>query len=524
MRRGVLRPSPKRWLAARLIAAVAVSLALSALTVPANAARPRPSPTPLPSPSPSSTSTFIKAYANILNNIEYGLTPEDVHTTSDGGYIVLASTGSSDGVLVSWLLKLDSSGNPRWQKEIGCLSGAPGDNAVALSVQQTADGGYILAGGTIGCGSGSGCPELSGIQCALVDKLDSAGNPVWAYTYPAGFTSSVINQVKQTRDGGYIAVGSATDANQAISALVLKLGGQGSVQWQRKLGPAVSTQSYLNAVQQTSDDGYVATGEFYTPQEGPPLTSILVVNLDSSGNLRWQRGFNDLDSTGAPTASEKAKSIVQTQDGGYLVVGGWFNSTFAGQGAVGALLLKLDASGAILWQNAYSGGVYCSFNGCSDIGALVYSVLQTADGGYLLAGSGDLKLIDEVPIEPWLAKVDARGGLLWQHLYYQINPSTGRPLGEYFASSALGTDGGPMAAGWTENYALQKGELYGVKTDGSGGVGTSCSEVHPASALSAINPALTDIAPSLPVQTTLTTPSKSPGSTLATSVAARANC
>ena len=45
------------------------------------------------------------------------------------------------------------------------------------------------------------------------------------------------------------------------------------------------------------------------------------------------------------------------------------------------------------WQQAYSGGVY--------------SLHQTTDGGYLLAGDSNLELSDEAPLAPWLAKVDA---------------------------------------------------------------------------------------------------------------------
>ena len=526
MRPGHLARSSWRRLASRLAAAVALPLALNALAVPVHAAKPRPTPTP--SPPPTSSSAFIKAYANIVGSTEFDLTPEDIQATADGGYIVLASTPSTNAARVNWLLKLDQSGTPRWHKEVGCLGGAPGDYSIGVSVQQTADGGFVLGGGTIGCGSGSACPEASGIQCALVDRLDSAGNPVWANTYPAGSASSSINQIKQTTYCRYIAVGSSTDINQVTSALVLKLDGVGGVVWQRTLGPAASVQSYLNAVQQSSDGGYVATGEFFTPSGGTPRTSVLAINLDASGNVRWQQGFNDVDSTGAASAAEHAMSIVQTADGGFVVAGNWTNSTFPGQGAAGALLLKLDSAGGLQWQNTYSGGVYCFFNGfsetCTDIGAVAYSVHQTADGGYLLAGDGDLEMADGVPIEPWLARVDASGNLVWQHLYYEINPATGRPLSEYFASSVLSPNGSPTAIGFTENNGNQKGELYGVKTDAAGAVGTSCSQVHAATALSALNPALIAIAPSLPVQTTATIPSASPATMLATSVAARANC
>jgi hypothetical protein len=62
---------------------------------------------------------------------------------------------------------------------------------------------------------------------------------------------------------------------------------------------------------------------------------------------------------------------------------------------------------------------------CYAIGADVYAVHQTSDGGHLLAGSGDLKLYDSVPLVPWLAKADAGGNLIWQRFYYRTHPTTG---------------------------------------------------------------------------------------------------
>jgi hypothetical protein len=484
----------------------------------------------LVTPATASTSgTYVQTYANILNNIEYNLTPVDVQPTSDGGYIALTLTQapqSANGVGVDWLVKLSSSGTPQWQQELGCFGTPPGDYTDGLSVQQTADGGYIVAGGTLGCGSHSACPSASGIQCALIEKLGSAGKLDWSHVYLAGPDGSSINQIKQTSDGGYIAAGTATDPNQNTSALILKLDGKGNVQWQRDLGPSGSTQAYFNSVQQTSDGGYVAAGDYYTPVAGSPPTRVLAAKFDPSGNLTWQHGFTSLDGTGSQTSVEDAQSIIQTSDGGYAVAGLWSNSTFPGQGARGALLLKLGTDGNIQWQNAYSGGVYCYFNGysetCTDIGAVIYSMHQTADGGYLLAGDGNLELTDSVPQVPWLAKVDASGNLTWQHFYYQTH-TTGRPLSQYFAASALAPDGGYLAAGVTENYPAQKNELYLVKTDSTGLVGT-CGSVHPATPLSAISPGLTTVAPSLPVQTPTTSAVNSPSRTLATSITTTANC
>jgi hypothetical protein len=81
---------------------------------------------------------------------------------------------------------------------------------------------------------------------------------------------------------------------------------------------------------------------------------------------------------------------VQTADGGYAIGGNW-DSAILGPGSccAGALLLKLTPNGSIQWQTAYSGGVVCGDQTCTDIGGDVYALCQTADGGYLLAGDAD---------------------------------------------------------------------------------------------------------------------------------------
>ena len=498
----------------------------AAVTASASAAqKPRPSPSPSPSPPPAPSGTFVKAYAALVNGSQLDVSPEDVQATSDGGSIALAETQSSQGLGVDWLVKLGATGVPQWQEQVGCASpqGAPGDYADGVSVQRTADGGYVVAGGTVDCGSGSSCPPLSGRSCALAEKLDAAGKLTWARVYQAGFAGSDIYQIRQAADGGYIAAGVFTDAGQDSGALLLKLDSAGNVQWQQDLGPAGSpTQATFNSVQQTADGGYVAAGNYYTPASGPAPTQVLVARYAAGGSLAWQHGFAALGGSGAPTSVADASSIIQTQDGGYAVAGRWSDRTFnGGAGAQGALLLKLDATGTLQWQRAYSGEVYCSGYGCTATGAVSYSLHQTSDGGYLLAGDGDTAP-GYVQLVPWLAKADASGNLLWQHLYYQTY-TTGAPLSQYFAASALAPDGGFTAAGPTENYHAQKNELYAVKTDSSGLAGT-CGDVHPAAPLQAINPGLGTVAPSLPLQTGTTQAASSPIATVATSISTQQDC
>ena len=504
-----------------------LSASASGAAASASAAK-KPSPSPSPSTAPSGT--FVKAYAALAGGAQLNLSPLDVQATSDGGDIALAETESAAGLGVDWLVKLSAAGAPQWQEEVGCAGpqGAPGDYADGVSVQQTADGGYVVAGGTIDCGSGSSCPPLSGRSCALVEKLDSAGKLTWARVYQAGPDGSALQQIRQTADGGYIAAGSFTDASQDTGALLLKLDSAGNVQWQRNLGPSGSTQAYFTSVRQTSDGGYVAAGDDYTPTASPASTLVLVAQFSATGSLTWQHGFTTPGSSTTPTSATHTDAIIQTSDGGYAIAGNWTDPTFNGADPAGALLLKLDASGTLQWQRAYSGGVYCFFNGfsetCANIGATGESVHQTTDGGYVLAGDGNLEMSDGAPIEAWQAKVDATGNLVWQHLYYQVYPPTGRPLGEFFPAAAPAPGGGFLAIGPTLDYPAQKDLLFAARTDSSGLAGTSCPDVHSATPLQAINPGLAAVVPSLPLGTATTPDASSPIGTVATSISTQQDC
>ena len=172
--------------------------------------------------------------------------------TSDG-YIHAGAFSSPNGVSANWLLKLDGSGRPQWQKQLLCANGAPGDYALGVSAQQLSDGGYVLGGGILGCGG-------SYIQHALVEKLDTQGRVVRAFRYPVGPNGSTITQIRQTSDGGYIAAGSVTGNDGHLGALILKLDSAGTMQWERELDPPGSTGAYfLHAFASTTQPARAAS-------------------------------------------------------------------------------------------------------------------------------------------------------------------------------------------------------------------------------------------------------------------------
>jgi hypothetical protein len=467
--------------------------------------------------------TYVKTYANFVHGTtqQKDLTPEGVQATSDGGYILLASTlcitqacvtaqGNSNPV-VNWIVKTDSSGNPQWQKELGCFKAPGGDYTIGVVIQQALDGGYIVGGGALNDGANCGAGGTQ--QRAIVEKLDSGGNLVWAKSYSTGANGEGITAIKPTTDGGFVAAGGVYDVGPSPGGgMVLKLDSAGVVQWQTVVGPTASTTAWLLAIQQTSDGGYVSTGNYYvSSSQCQPFECQggLVVKIDSTGKVQWQQALNP-----GTSSSLSTDSIVQTSDDGFVAAGAWF-----GTSQKGGLLVKLDSSGNILWQNAYSGGSYLG----TELGVVIYSVHQTSDGGFFLAGDGEDKLQEGGRLVPWIGKVDASGNLLWEQFYYQIYAPTGRALSEYFAGADVAEDGGFIAAGYTEDYLAQRGLLLVVKTDSSGQCG-SCIDMHPDEGLTAINPGLTISPPALPVRTRATQGVSLPSKTRSTAIQNKKDC
>jgi hypothetical protein len=488
------------------------------LATPA-AAKKKPPPPP-PPPPPFTSTTYVRSYANVFDGVRSEVTAHAVQATADGGSVVLAH---SDRRGENWVVKFDAAGNPQWQEEVGCFSLPPGSYSLGVALQQTADGGYVLAGGMLDCEFSPICPYLTSQRCGLIVKLDGAGNLVWTRIYSSG-PETTFWDIKQTHDAGFVVVGTYRDPNGGTGSFVLKLDSAGTVQWETLLRPLERVYAYLEAVQPAADGGYVAVGRFYPLSATGTGAGVLAVKVDANGSVAWQRGLNSFDASGAPTAGEAVESVIQTADGGYLVAGTWGGSEFVhGDFRQGPFLLKLDAGGNSEWQKAYSAGLHC-FIGvigrqCAAIGGLAYSVHQIPDGGYVFAGAGHLRLADSVPLVPSLTKTDASGNLVWQRFYYETYPSTGRPISQYFASSSVTSDGQHLAVGFTENPVDFKGELFAVRTDGAGLV--ACGQVYPATPVTVVDPGLATIDPGFPVATTATQQADVPARTRPTSISSR---
>ena len=405
-----------------------------------------------PQPPPSSTSaTWAKAY-----NTPYSYSvAESIAQTSSGGYVVGASctaaavTTPNCNTLsepTAMVMRVDSSGNIQSQIQYNYVK-YPYSTPLNL-IRPTADGGAIFAGN-----AQFGCPATGQTSCGTIVKVDSNGNVQWANDLQFA-TSSTYGpltwplDLQQTTDGGYVVAGYAFAPASSYNPFVVKLSSTGQIQWQHIFVDPSSQYSAAYAVRQTADGGYVVAGEVYYNQ-------ILVFKLDSTGALVWQHVY-------AIGTDSYAETLGLTSDGGFIL-GGLVSVSTATSYSSSVLLLKLDSTGSPQFAKTYapSGSV-------SDLA--ITGAQQTADGGYAFAGYYFQNTVyDE---RAWLVKTDSAGKVQWDKIYGADVEYSDRK----FLSFQQTSDGGFIAAGFTNQYNDGYGSLWLVKTDPNGNI-SGCSDV-----------------------------------------------
>ena len=317
-----------------------------------------------------------------------------------------------------------------WDKTYG---GSAYDRANSLI--QTADGGYAVAGYTKSKGAGD-------YDDFWVIKLDEQGNQVWDKTYGASLKDQA-NSLIQTTDGGYAVVGqteSVVGYTKSVGAggfdfWVIKLDEQGNQVWDKTYGG--SNNDWANSLIQTTDGGYAVAGP--TKSKGAGVYDFWVIKLDKRGKIVW-------DKTYGGSAYDWAESLIQTTDGGYAVAG---STKSKGAGDYDFWVIKLDTRGKIVWDKTYGGSAYDWAN----------SLIQTADGGYAVAGVTTSKGAGGADF--WIIKLDEQGNQVWDKTY-------GGSGGDGASSLIQTTDGGYAVAGYTYSKGAGKEDFWVIKLDEKG--------------------------------------------------------
>ncbi len=269
--------------------------------------------------------------------------------TADSGFIAVGCADSSDsGPEGICLVKTDTRGDLLWSRVY-----AGSDNGANM-VEQTADGGYVMAGLASYYGPNGGD--------VLIIRTDSVGDTLWTRTY-GGPGLDVGQSIQQTSDHGYViaALTMSFDAgNQKI--WIIKTDSLGDTLWTRFFGgDSISSSAWA---QQTTDGGYFVAG--WTCLYAPTPQTYLI-KTDSVGDTLWTRTI------GGRSYFTEGRTGQQVNDGGYIVAGGCQDTT---TGNIDVYLAKTDANGDTLWTRTFGGTSYDDGLG----------VRQTADGGYIICG------------------------------------------------------------------------------------------------------------------------------------------
>ena len=208
--------------------------------------------------------------------------------------------------------------------------------------------------------------------------------------------------------------------------------------WEKTFGGPVADRAY--SLVKTTDGGYAIVGT--TNSFGSGLINAYLVKTDSDGNLQWNQTYSGV-------GQSIAESVVQTSDEGYAFAG-YTYSMAEGAGGLYTWLAKTDYSGSLQWNQTYN------LLGT----AIAYTVIQTSDHGYALAGGYNTP---SGGVEGWASKTDSNGNLQWNKTY-------GNAGYDQINTIIQESDESYVLAGSTSTSASGPSSLWLIKTDFSGNV------------------------------------------------------
>ncbi len=310
----------------------------------------------------------------------------------------------------------------QWQRTIG---GTNHDNANCII--QTTDGGYAIAGYTFS--------YAAGYEDMYIIKCNGSGTIQWTKTI-GGSGADIANSIIQTSDGGYAIAGNTYDYSSTTADwFIVKIDAGGTIQWVRTINKAA--YDYACSIVQTTDGGFAISGVSATG--GVFSSDMLIVKLNSAGNFQWSKTYGG-------SHDEPAYCIIQTADGGLAFAG--YSNSFGPYNVFN--IIKTDSSGNILWNRLI---------GETGTGSHIYSVIQSSDGSFVLAG--EFTPTGTGNYDMYIVKINSSGTILWTR--------TVAGSGYDMAYSVTQTtDGGFVLGGYTNSYGSGGYDMYIVKLNSSG--------------------------------------------------------
>ncbi len=255
----------------------------------------------------------------------------------------------------------------------------------------------------------------------------------WCKTIGGSLTDRGYSII-QTTDGGYAIAGNYSPGG----VYVIKLSANGNMEWTKTIGGSNLDEGY--SIIQTTDGGYAIVGETYS--FGAGSYDVYVIKLNANGDIEWTKTIGG-DST------DYGYSIIQTTDGGYAIAG---ETKSFGAGYNDIYVIKLSANGNIEWTKTIGG------SSDDDYG---YSIIQTTDGGYAVAGR--TLSFGAGGYDVYVIKLSANGNVEWNKTIGGSDWDEGRSIIQT-------TDGGYAITGYTESFVAGYSDVYVIKLSANGNI------------------------------------------------------
>lgn len=267
--------------------------------------------------------------------------------------------------------------------------------------------------------------------------------------------------VAQTHDQGFIVAGASYSTNGDVvnnhggeDALIVRLDSNNNILWQKTYGGTSDDDAVC--ILETNDHGFMILARTESNDGDVSLNhgndDVWVVKIDSLGSVQWEKTFGD-------STDDWGFSIIENSSGNFVILGSLGDLNWD----MDFWLFCIDQSGNMVWQNTYGGSD-------DDDG---YQVIQTSDGGYMLAG-GTYSMDGDITFthgerDVWLIKTDGGGNMQWQKTYGgSVDDITANILelpngGYFFAAVAESNDGDITGSPFGFDEWI-------VKTDASGNI------------------------------------------------------
>lgn len=368
----------------------------------------------------SSGETWIKMFHK--NDASFG---ECIQPTKDNGYIITGTTVSyATGETDIWTVKINSKGTKVWDKTYG-------ENIyddAGCCIQETADGGYIIAGGM----KGKILDPFTVHYNVGLMKIDPQGNVIWKKTF-GDKQDDIAYWVQPTTDEGYIVAGyTQSYSTGKRDAWLIKTDKDGNTEWNKTYGG--KKDDHARYIHQTTDGGYIITGSTSSFSKDQHRT-LWLIKIYSNGSEEWNITFQN---------DENGYCVQETANEGYIVTG--YTDELK------LVLLKTDKNGETVWRKVFS-----------NYGASEGNYIQQTDEGYVIAGMcfPDSRLWLGRGDAYWI-KVDNDGNEIWSETFGL------KMTNQELTCVQETSDGGYIFVGYNQRLLKNRDDLLIIKTDENG--------------------------------------------------------